>query len=67
MAEDEKAAKRTVMAPSSTSPMSVGEVLSVEVGANEDVEWVWSHDRERGSSVTGFRIIPRIAEHRSPA
>jgi hypothetical protein len=61
-----KRAKRSVMAPSGAGPMSRGEVLSVEVGADEDVEWIWSHDRKRGSFVTGFKVVPRIAERRSP-
>ena len=65
MAKQEKTAKRIVLAPSSTGAMSTGEVLSVEIRPNEDVEWVWSHDRERGSSVTGFRIVQRPAEHQS--
>jgi hypothetical protein len=65
MAEDERPAKRIVTAPGSTGPMSAGEVFSVELGPNEDVEWVWSHDRERGSSVIGFTIVPRVAAHRS--
>jgi hypothetical protein len=66
MANDDETAKRIVVAPSNTGPVSTGEVLSVEVGPDEDVEWVWSHDRERGSSITGFRIVPRLAQHQSP-
>lgn len=59
---ESKTAKRTVTAPSSASPMTGGQVLSVEVGPDEEVEWVWSHDRERGSFVTGYRIVPRAAQ-----
>ena len=57
MAEDAKPAKRIVVAPSTIAPMSAGEVLSVEVGPDEDVEWIWSHDGERGSTVTGYKIV----------
>jgi hypothetical protein len=39
--------------------MGAGEVLCVEVGPDEDVEWVWSHDRQRGSLITGYRIVAR--------
>ena len=59
MTKDEKAAKRIVVAPNPTAPISEGDVLSVEVGPDEDVEWVWSHDRENGSRVTGYRIVTR--------
>ena len=58
MTDESKHAKRIVMAPSSASPMSAGQVLSVEVGPDEEVEWVWNHDREGGSCVTGYRIVP---------
>jgi hypothetical protein len=47
--------------------MSGGQVLSVEVGPDEDVEWIWSHDRERGSHVTGYKIVARVAERLSRA
>lgn len=62
MTHERKGAKRTLAAPGSTAPMSGGEVLCVEVGPDEDVEWVWSHDRERGSTVTGYRIVSRENE-----
>ena len=62
MAKNEGSAKRMVAAPSNTGPMGGGEVLSVEVGPDEDVEWVWSHDGQRGSVVTGYRIVPRKTE-----
>jgi hypothetical protein len=42
--------------------MSGGRVLSVEVGPDEDVEWIWSHDHERGSHVTGYKIVARLPE-----
>ena len=64
MAQDAEREKRIVIAPTSTSPIGSGDVLSVEAGRDEDVEWVWSHDRERGSSVTGYRIVPRKTERR---
>jgi hypothetical protein len=51
--------KRTVLAPSNARPMTVGELLSVELGANEDVQWIWCHHGERGSSVIGYTVVPR--------
>lgn len=59
MIDEPKRAKRTVTAPSTGGEMSGGQVLSVEVGSDEDVEWIWSHDRERGSHVTGYKIVAR--------
>ena len=63
MSHDPNSTKRIVVAPSSTGALFGGEALSVEVGPNEDVVWVWSHDRERGSTVTGYTIVPRAQEH----
>jgi hypothetical protein len=65
--EESERAKRTVMAPTTAGQMSGGRMLSVEVGPDEDVEWIWSHDRERGSHVTGYKIVARIAERLSRA
>lgn len=59
MSENVKTAKRIILAPSTTAPLSAGEVLSVEAGPDEDVEWIWSHHRERGSTVTGYKIVTR--------
>jgi hypothetical protein len=67
VAEEPKRAKRTVTAPTTAGRMSGGRVLSVEVGPDEEVEWIWSHDRERGSHVTGYRIVARVAERLSRA
>jgi hypothetical protein len=67
MAQDVRGAKRVVIAPRSAGAMSAGEVLSVEVGPDEDVEWVWSHDPRRGRSVTGYKIVPRVALRQSVA
>jgi len=65
--EEPKRAKRTVTAPTTAGQLSGGRVLSVEVGPGEDVEWVWSHDRQRGSHVTGYKIVARVAERLSRA
>jgi hypothetical protein len=59
MAENEQLVKRVVTAPSTAGPFGSGQVLSVEAGPDEDVEWVWTHDRQHGSFVTGYRIVPR--------
>ena len=60
MVNDVKAAKRVVSVPGGTSFMGSGELLSVEVGPDEDVEWFWCHDRERGSFVAGYAIVPAL-------
>ena len=62
MSESKESPKRLVTPPSNAGPMGSGEVLSVEAAPDEDVEWVWSQDRHRGSSVTGYRIVPRRTE-----
>jgi hypothetical protein len=59
MAEEEKK-KRVVTAPSTPSGATSGEVISVEVSEDEEVEWVWSHDAASGSAVTGYRIVPKV-------
>jgi hypothetical protein len=46
------------MAPTSARPVS-GEPLSIELGTDEDVRWIWCHHGERGSSVIGYTIVPR--------
>lgn len=48
--------KRIVMAPSSAGPLRAGELLSVDLGADEDVQWIWCHHGERGTSVIGYTI-----------
>ena len=64
MSNDVKTARRVMSAPSGTSLVESGELLSVEVGLGEDVEWFWCHDRERGSFVAGYAIVraPRAPE-----
>ena len=66
--EQLKRPKRTVTAPTN-DPLRGGQVLSVELSPDEDVGWIWSHDRERGSRVTGYRIVipaARGQERRRP-
>ena len=62
MDKQESEARRIVFAPRSEIAPSSGEMLSVEVGAKEDVEWIWSHDPQRGSAVTGYKIVPRAVD-----
>ncbi len=59
--EEKKAPTRIVVAPGTAAAMGAGQVLSIEVGADEDVEWLWSHEPERGSLVSGYRIVRRNA------
>ena len=54
--------KRIVHAPSSDSSAMPGQVLSVELGEDEEVIWRWTH-RENGSSVvTGYEIVKKTEE-----
>lgn len=59
---EEGSVRRIVVAPRAGVATGSGEVLSVELDTDEDVEWIWSHDSERGSVVTGYRIVPRAAQ-----
>ena len=49
--------KRRVVAPGRAGPSGAGEMLSVELGADEDVQWTWCHHGESGSSVIGYTIL----------
>lgn len=40
-----------------TAPLRSGELLSVELGPDDDVCWTWCHHGERGSSVIGYTIV----------
>ena len=53
--------KRTVLEPDNVGRLRVGDVLSVELAADEDIQWIWCHHGERGSSVIGYTIGPREA------
>jgi hypothetical protein len=59
VADKKEDAKRTVMAPTNARPVRAGELISVELRADEDVRWIWSHHCERGSSVTAYTIARR--------
>lgn len=48
-----------VAVPPGLGAVRVGEVVSVDLGPNDEVEWIWTHDPIRGSTVTGYRIVPR--------
>jgi hypothetical protein len=48
--------KRTVIAPGNPRP-SAGELLSVKLGIDEELQWTWCHHAERGSSVIGYTIV----------
>ena len=46
----------TVLAPSNAARLKAGDLLSVELGTDEDIQWIWCHHGERGSSVIGYTI-----------
>lgn len=51
--------KRTVYAPSPDPESRPPAVLSVELEADEDVEWIWTHTADGKSVVTGYVITKR--------
>lgn len=62
MAENNQGVKRALKAPCNSRPVS-GELLSVELCADEDVRWIWCHHAELGSSVIGYTIVTREPAH----
>lgn len=56
---NDRDSRRTVTAPGDAA--APGQVISVELGEDEDVEWQWTHDADGSSRVTGYRIVPRAA------
>ncbi|HKQ77103.1 MAG TPA: hypothetical protein VJ810_25630 [Blastocatellia bacterium] len=54
--------KRVIHAPSSDSSALPGQVLSVELGEEEDVIWQWTHRADGSSVVTGYEIVKKAEE-----
>src|SRR5262245_56922507 len=55
--------KRIVQAPSSGSSDLPGQVLSVELGEEEEVVWQWTHRPDGSSVVTGYEVVKKTEEH----
>jgi hypothetical protein len=51
--------KRTVFAPGTSNAMLPGALNSVQLSADEDVVWTWTHQPRRHSYVSGFDIIKK--------
>jgi hypothetical protein len=51
--------KRIVLAPSNVARLRAGDLLSVELSADEHIQWIWCHHGERGSSVIGYTLTSR--------
>ena len=54
--------KRVVQAPSSGGSDTPGQVLSVELGEDEEVIWQWTHRPDRTSVVTGYEVVNKTEE-----
>jgi hypothetical protein len=52
--------KRIVLPPQSGRADSSGQVISVELGEDEEVVWQWTHYPDGTSAVTGYKIIKKI-------
>jgi acyl dehydratase len=48
---------RRVAAPAPHGPGAVNVIDSVNVGPDEDVEWIWTTTREGGEFVSGYRVV----------
>ncbi len=55
--EPQEPQKRIVYAPQPDTTLSSPAVLSVELAADEDVEWQWTHLANGKSIVTGYTIF----------
>jgi hypothetical protein len=53
--------KRVVTAPAPTSLDESGAILSVELEADEEVRWQWTHYPNGQSVVTGYDIVKKAA------
>ncbi|MGH9842440.1 MAG: hypothetical protein ACREEM_27170 [Blastocatellia bacterium] len=51
--------KRTVLAPQIGSADSSAQIISVEIGEDEEVVWQWTHYPDGTSAVTGYEIIKK--------
>jgi hypothetical protein len=60
MKETEK--KRIVQAPFLGGSDLPGQVLSVEVGEDEEVIWQWTHRPDGTSEVTGYEVVKKTEE-----
>jgi hypothetical protein len=56
--------KRTMYAPWSELGTRPPTVISVELGEDEDVEWIWTHTDDGESVVTGYAITQRTDKPR---
>jgi hypothetical protein len=54
--------KRIVQAPSSGGSDLPGQVLSVELGEDEEVIWQWTHRPDGTSAVTGYEVVKKTEE-----
>jgi hypothetical protein len=54
--------KRIIQAPSSDGSAQPGQVLSVELGEEEEVIWQWTHREDGSSVVTGYEIVKKLEE-----
>ena len=54
--------KRIVQAPSSGNVDLPGQVLTVELGEDEEISWQWTHRPDGTSVVTGYDIVKKTEE-----
>ena len=54
--------KRVVQAPFQSGAALPGQVLSVDLGEEEEVIWQWTHREDGSSVVTGYEIVKKTEE-----
>jgi hypothetical protein len=54
--------RRVAQSPITDAAQGSSPVFNVELGDNEEVEWVWTHYANGQSVVTGYQIINKDSE-----
>jgi hypothetical protein len=49
-----------ITAPSANNCLRPPALLTVTVEEGESVEWIWTHSVDGRSTVTGYRIVPKL-------
>lgn len=50
---------KTILAPQAGRADSSAQVLNIQVGADEEVRWQWTHYPDGTSAVTGYEIVKK--------
>jgi hypothetical protein len=54
--------KHVVAAPAAVGRGAVNRINSVMPSEDEDVQWIWTSTPEGGRFVSGYTLLPRVAQ-----